>query len=204
MASMSRKAKAEQKARAKAAQIADEQAKGKRLWKLLNTGAALVAGMLTAKALDATWKTATGHKPPNKPEHPDLGGREALFWAALSGMAIGVMKDVREPPGRDLLGQVDRRLPPGMPARGLRGDREKRSPDRPATADRSRQTAPPRRLTPAQLHDCARRLSGRAVHADQLPVAIRGELAAVVDQEALRAGELVGLARQHLDGQLFV
>ncbi len=113
---MSRKEKAEQKARAKAAQVADEQGKGKRLWKLLNTGAALVAGMLTAKALDATWKTATGHKPPNKPEHPDLGGREALVLGG--GQRDGDRRDegVREPQGRHLLGQVDRRLPPGMPA----------------------------------------------------------------------------------------
>jgi hypothetical protein len=113
---MSRKERSEQRARAKAAEIADHQAKGKRLWKVLNTGAALVAGLLTARALDATWKTATGHKPPNKPEHPDLGGREALFWAALSGMAIGVMKVYASRKAATYWVKSTGRLPPGMPA----------------------------------------------------------------------------------------
>ena len=116
MGSESRKAKAEQKARAKARSAAEEDAKGKRLWKLMNTGVALVAGIVTAKALDATWKTATGHKPPNKPEHPDIGNREAIFWAALSGMAIGVMKTYASRRAATYWVKSTGRLPPGMPA----------------------------------------------------------------------------------------
>src|SRR5690606_8111658 len=44
--------------------------------------------------------------------------------------------------------------------------------------------------------------SGRAVAADVLPVAAGRQPAAVVDEEAARAGELVGLLRQHLDREL--
>src|SRR5438105_2577919 len=44
--------------------------------------------------------------------------------------------------------------------------------------------------------------SGRAVPADGLPVPLAGQPAAVMYQEAARAGELVLLLRQHLDGQL--
>src|SRR3954471_15220773 len=44
--------------------------------------------------------------------------------------------------------------------------------------------------------------SGRALAADHLSLGLAGELAAVVHQEAARAGELVRLARQHAYGEL--
>ncbi|MGH3471901.1 MAG: DUF4235 domain-containing protein [Nocardioidaceae bacterium] len=66
--------------------------KGSKTWKLVGTASALFAGRLATKGLDATWRTATGHNPPNKPEHPELSQREAMAWAAVSGMAIGVAK----------------------------------------------------------------------------------------------------------------
>jgi Protein of unknown function (DUF4235) len=69
-----------------------EKEKGKKTWKLVGTGSALLAGLLTTKVLDATWRTATGHNPPTKAEHPDLDPREAMAWAAVSGMLIGVAK----------------------------------------------------------------------------------------------------------------
>lgn len=66
--------------------------KGKKSWKMIGTGAAVMAGIATTKALDATWKTATGKEPPNSPESPEIGNREALAWAAVSGLAIGVAR----------------------------------------------------------------------------------------------------------------
>jgi hypothetical protein len=88
---VARKSKsAEEKAAEKAAKKKAQ--KGKRAWKMIGTGIGLASGIATTKALDATWKTATGRKPPTKPENPDIAGREALLWAALSGMALGVAK----------------------------------------------------------------------------------------------------------------
>ncbi len=81
---------AEDKAAKKAAKKKAE--KGKRLWKLISSGAAIGSGIATTKALDAVWKTATGRKPPTKPENPAIAHREALLWAAVSGMALGVTK----------------------------------------------------------------------------------------------------------------
>jgi hypothetical protein len=80
------KKSAEEKAAEKRAQ------KGKRAWKLIGTGVGLTSGLATTRALDATWRTATGRKPPTKPENPQIAGREALLWAAVSGMALGVAK----------------------------------------------------------------------------------------------------------------
>jgi hypothetical protein len=92
-----------------------QQKKGKQLWKLLASASAIVAGTVTAKALDATWKTATGHAAPTKPEHPDLGTRESLAWAALSGMAIGVAKTYATRRAATYWMKSTGRLPPGMP-----------------------------------------------------------------------------------------
>jgi len=93
----------------------DKEQKGKPLWKLMGTGSAIAAGILTAKALDATWKTATGHAAPTKPEHPDIGTRESLAWAALSGMAIGVAKTYATRRAATYWLKSTGRLPPGMP-----------------------------------------------------------------------------------------
>ena len=95
-----------------------EQEKGKRLWKMLTTGSTLGAGIITAKALDATWKTATGHPGPAKAEHPELGTREAIAWAALSGMAIGVAKTVATRRVALYWVKSTGRLPPGMSPEG--------------------------------------------------------------------------------------
>ncbi|MGI8701131.1 MAG: DUF4235 domain-containing protein [Nocardioidaceae bacterium] len=97
-----------------------EQERGKRLWKLLGTGSALGAGLFTARALDATWKTATGHRAPTKAEHPDLGTGEAVAWAALSGMAIGVAKTMATRRAAVYWVRSTGRLPPGMSPEGYR------------------------------------------------------------------------------------
>ncbi|MGI8578767.1 MAG: DUF4235 domain-containing protein [Nocardioidaceae bacterium] len=93
---------------------AKKKAKGKRSWKLLGTGSALIAGIATTKALDATWRTATGHRPPTKAESPDIADREALIWAAVSGMAIGVAKTYATRRAASYWVKSTGALPPGM------------------------------------------------------------------------------------------
>jgi hypothetical protein len=58
----------------------------------LGSSSALLGGIAASRILDATWKTATGHKPPTKPESPDVDDREAILWAALSGMAVAAAR----------------------------------------------------------------------------------------------------------------
>ena len=50
---------------------------------------------------------------------------------------------------------------------------------------------------------CEPSASRRALAADRLSADLLGQLAAVVDEEAAGAGELIGLARDHPHGQLF-
>jgi hypothetical protein len=89
-------------------------AKGKRAWKLLGSGSALLAGLGAARALDATWRTATGRRPPTRPESPEIAGREALLWAGLSGMAIGVAKTYATRRAAQYWVKSTGELPPGM------------------------------------------------------------------------------------------
>ena len=91
-----------------------KKAQGKRTWKMLGTGSALVAGVAVARVLDAAWATATGHKPPTSPENPDIGGREALLWAAVSGMAIGVAKTYATRRAAQYWVKSTGDVPPGM------------------------------------------------------------------------------------------
>lgn len=65
---------------------------GALVWKLLGTGAAVLAASAATKALAVGWKTATGKKPPINPENPDTSLAEALGWAVVSGALIGTAR----------------------------------------------------------------------------------------------------------------
>jgi hypothetical protein len=108
--------------KAAAKKKAKSKARGKRAWKALGSGSALVAGLAMTKALDATWQTATGRKPPTKPENPEITGREALLWAALSGMAIGVAKTYATRRAAQYWVRSTGELPPGMKDRATKAD----------------------------------------------------------------------------------
>lgn len=90
--------------------------KGKATWRMIGSGAALVAGVAAARVLDLIWATATGRKPPSTPDSPEIAQREALVWAALSGMAIGVAKTYATRRAARYWLRSTGELPPGMAA----------------------------------------------------------------------------------------
>lgn len=104
-----------------------EKVKGKQLWKVVGTGSALLAGLAMTKLLDAAWATATGHHPPTKADHPDLDGREAFLWAAVSGMAIGVAKTYATRRAASYWTRSTGKLPPGMSAEVYKGQKTEAS-----------------------------------------------------------------------------
>jgi hypothetical protein len=106
------KVSAEEKAANKAAKKQAE--KGKRAWKLISTAIPLASGFAVTKALDTTWRTATGRKPPTKPENPAITHREALLWAGLSGMALGIAKTYVTRRAAIYWVRSFGRVPPGM------------------------------------------------------------------------------------------
>ena len=99
--------------------------KGKRAWKVLGSTSALVAGLAMTRALDATWRTATGRKPPTKPESPEIAGREALLWAGLSGMAIGVAKTYATRKAAHYWVRSTGDLPPGMADKASKAEKSR-------------------------------------------------------------------------------
>lgn len=61
-------------------------------YKVISTGSAIVAGLVARKAVSAVWKVATGHHPPDSPEHPDAGWGEAVAWVVASSAALAAAK----------------------------------------------------------------------------------------------------------------
>jgi hypothetical protein len=61
-------------------------------WKILSGLSAVVAGMAVRKAMEQVWVRATGNKPPENPESPEVQLREALLWAVATGVTIGVAR----------------------------------------------------------------------------------------------------------------
>jgi hypothetical protein len=118
--------KAQQKAEDKKARKKQaEKQRGKKSWKLVGTGVAVVAGLATTKALDATWRTATGKKPPTKPENPDIANREALLWAGISGAAYGLTKTYFTRRAARYWVRSTGKLPPGMEEKASAKDKQK-------------------------------------------------------------------------------
>lgn len=54
--------------------------------------AALGAAAVAKKALNTSWRAATGKNPPANPADPDVSIGEAVMWATLSGTLIGVAR----------------------------------------------------------------------------------------------------------------
>lgn len=67
-------------------------ASGSKVWSLMGLGATLGATMAARKAMTATWKLSTGKPPPSNPEHPDVSLGEAVTWAVVSGVAVGLAR----------------------------------------------------------------------------------------------------------------
>ncbi len=62
----------------------------KMIARMLAGAAVAAAAMVAKKALDGSWRVATGGRPPTDPEDPDVAWKEAVAWALLSGAVIGM------------------------------------------------------------------------------------------------------------------
>jgi hypothetical protein len=65
---------------------------GSKVWSVFSLAAALLAAAVAKQALDKSWTLATGKKPPENPADPDVDVREAVTWAVVSGVAIGLAR----------------------------------------------------------------------------------------------------------------
>ena len=67
-------------------------ASGSKVWSAFSLVAALGAAALTRKALDSSWKVATGKKPPENPADPDIDLWEAATWAVVTGAFVALAR----------------------------------------------------------------------------------------------------------------
>lgn len=65
---------------------------GPMVWKVIGTGAAVLAANLSRNALEKGWYMAFGKTPPANPESPDTTWKEAVAWAVASGAIIGTAR----------------------------------------------------------------------------------------------------------------
>ena len=63
-------------------------ASGSKVWSMFSLGAAAVA----KKAVNTSWRAATGKNPPANPADPDVDIWEAVAWAAASGTLIALAR----------------------------------------------------------------------------------------------------------------
>jgi hypothetical protein len=88
--------------------------KPSKAWKVFGTVSAIGAGIATKKMLEVAWKTATGHAPPENPEHPDVQWWEAVSFAIASGAAIGVARMLAARKAAEYYRKSTGRLPAGL------------------------------------------------------------------------------------------
>lgn len=66
------------------------------LWKIVGTVSGVAAGMATKALLRSLWRRVRGGDPPTNPAAPGTSWREALLWAASSGVAMAVTRLVAQ------------------------------------------------------------------------------------------------------------
>src|SRR5690606_36809941 len=60
--------------------------------KLATTVSAIGASVVARKMTDGTWKFVTGNDSPSNPEDPDIDIKEAVAFAILSGVLVGLAR----------------------------------------------------------------------------------------------------------------
>ncbi len=62
------------------------------LWKAVGGASGIAAGAATRTFLRTAWRKTKGGDPPANPASRNTTWKEALFWAAASGMALSVAR----------------------------------------------------------------------------------------------------------------
>ncbi|MGY2875157.1 hypothetical protein ACVW00_002347 [Marmoricola sp. URHA0025 HA25] len=85
-----------------------------KIWGIFSLLAAVAAAAAARKALNASWKAATGKPPPANPASPDVEMREALLWAAVSGTIVAVARMLATRRAAQYYARSTGHLPPGV------------------------------------------------------------------------------------------
>jgi hypothetical protein len=89
-------------------------ASGSKAWSAMALGATLLATVAARKAMTTSWKVATGKEPPQNPADPDVSMGEAVAWAVVSGVAIGVARMLASRRAANYYRRSTGHLPPNL------------------------------------------------------------------------------------------
>jgi hypothetical protein len=91
-------------------------ASGSKVWSVYGLGATVLATMVARKAMNTSWKLATGKNPPQNPAHPDVSLGEAVAWAIVSGVAVGLARMLASRKAATYYRKSTGHLPPNLDA----------------------------------------------------------------------------------------
>lgn len=92
--------------------------KGSLFWKVLGLAFAIPAGIAVRKVMEKAWLSARGDAPPKNPAAPGTDWREALGWAAASGVAIAFGRLLAARGAAATYKKLTGKLPPGLETEG--------------------------------------------------------------------------------------
>ena len=78
---------------------------------------------MAKKALNSSWRAATGKNPPANPADPDVGLAEAVMFAAVSGTLIGVARMLATRRAANYYAKSTGHLPPQLKMDGQDADK---------------------------------------------------------------------------------
>jgi hypothetical protein len=86
----------------------------KQVWKLMDRGSTVAAGVLAHQASELTWKVATGTKPPSEKRSLDASAREIALWAFIGGGLTELVRVMVKRSAATYWVKSTGHLPPGM------------------------------------------------------------------------------------------
>ena len=109
-----KKAKRAKKDTAEAAPDPKATPGSKQVWKLMDRGSTVAAGVLARQASELTWKVATGKKPPSGQKNPESNLREVAVWAFVGGGLTELVRVLVKRSTATYWVRSTGHLPPGM------------------------------------------------------------------------------------------
>jgi hypothetical protein len=85
-----------------------------KIWTVFSLVSAFVAAAAARKALEGSWKVATGKQPPENPADPDVDLAEAVAWAVASGVSIGLARMFAQRRAASYYARSTGKLPPDL------------------------------------------------------------------------------------------
>lgn len=83
-------------------------------WSVMALASTTGATIAARKAITSSWKVATGKQPPQNPADPDVSIGEAVAWAVMSGVAIGVARMLASRRAAEYYRKSTGHLPPNL------------------------------------------------------------------------------------------